>query len=233
MLGTWQKKIDKYIALTQFAKNKLENSSLKPYPNQIVVKPNFIPDPGANHSEREDFFLFVGRLSPEKGAKYLCEAFSGMPSQLIIAGDGPEKEDLEKEYGKSVNISFIGHKDRTAVMDLMKRCKALVIPSIWYEGLPFTMLEAFSMGTPVLASKLGGMEESIEPGINGFLFNPNDAKAITGCIMRFLDRIESNPGIYETTREVYLSKYHPESSYTAIMSIYEEVIRKKKKQSIR
>jgi glycosyltransferase involved in cell wall biosynthesis len=228
VIGTWQKKIDKFIALTNFARNKLEDSSLKPLPNQIVVKPNFIPDPGTNHSEREDFFLFVGRLSAEKGAKFLCEAFSQLQSNLIIAGDGPEKVELEKQYADCSNISFTGLLERNAVLDLMKKCKALIIPSIWYEGLPFTMLEAFSMGTPVLASRLGGMEESIEPGKNGFLFNPNDAPDITRCIMHFLGTIKSDPGIYHTTREIYLARYHPESNYNAIMNIYEEVIRKKK-----
>jgi glycosyltransferase involved in cell wall biosynthesis len=228
VIGTWQNKVDKYIALTNFAKNKLENSSLKPLPRQIVVKPNFVPDPGPNHSERDDFFLFVGRLSAEKGAKFLCEAFSQLQSKLVIAGDGPEKEGLEKEYAGCSNISFTGQLERNAALDLMKKCKALIIPSIWYEGLPFTMLEAFAMGTPVLASKLGGMEESIEPAKNGFLFKPNDAAEIIRCIMHFVETIKVDSGIYHSTREIYLAKYHPESNYNAIMSIYEEVISKKK-----
>ncbi len=227
LIGTWQKKVDKYIALTHFAKNKLDHSSLNPQPNQIVVKPNFIPDPGANHSVRENFFLFVGRLSPEKGANFLCEAFAKLQHQLIIAGDGPEKEKLEKQYSGFTNISFIGQRERTAVLNLMGKCKALIIPSLWYEGLPFTMLEAFSFGTPVLASKLGGMEESIDAGKNGFLFQPNDPASIIDCIMHFLESTKYDPGIYTTTREIYLRKYHPESNYNSIMNIYEEVIKRK------
>jgi glycosyltransferase involved in cell wall biosynthesis len=228
LIGTWQKKVDRYIALTQFAKSKLENSSLRPKSGQIVVKPNFVPDPGAQEATRAGFFLFVGRISAEKGVNFLCEAFSRLQSELIIAGDGPDRNILEKQFSASKNISFRGQLERKTVMELMKTCRALVIPSIWYEGLPFTMLEAFSLGTPVLASRLGGMQESIEPGANGLLFSPNDAQDIVNCITLFEEIIKTDQSIYNTTREIYLKNYHPESNYHATMQIYQSVINQKK-----
>ena len=222
---TWQEKVNNYIVLTAFAKSRLQGSSLKVDPGRLLIKPNFIPDPGQGSLPRENFFLFAGRLSIEKGVHVLLKAFEQLPSsRLVIAGEGPEKEILQNRYGSHTNITFAGKMDRAGLLDLMKRCRAVIFPSLWYEGLPFTILEAFATGTPVIASRLGSMEELISDQFNGLHFNPGDVQELQKCI----ETIESSgPGIerlYSNARQTYLELYHPDIHYRSIIPIYQTTI---------
>jgi glycosyltransferase involved in cell wall biosynthesis len=231
LTGTWQKKVDRYITPAIFMKTKLINSSLKLRGDQISIKRNFINDPGFTTGvERKNFFLFVGRLAIEKGIETIVEAISVLSAeQLIVVGDGPEKEKLLRRYSQSANINFIGKKQKPEVLSLMKECKALLFPSIWFEGLPLTIVEAFATGTPVLASRLGAMEEMVQPGVNGLLFDPGDARSITDSLNDFNNRIVSDDyTMYEGARNSYLNNYHPDKCYQQIIQIYQDVIKEKR-----
>jgi glycosyltransferase involved in cell wall biosynthesis len=219
----WQRWVENYIVLTPFAREKFQNSSLGAEPDQLVVKPNFVHDPGFTEESREPFFLFAGRISPEKGIRYLLEAFKNMPDKkLCIVGDGPDKEELTIRYATCLNIVFLGKKTSAEVLELMKKSQALVFPSIWYEGLPYVILEAFSTGTPVLASDLGAMHSMIRNGYNGLLFQPASAADIESAVRQLG---ELAPDIYRQARETYLQQYHPEIHFRSIMDIYENSIR--------
>lgn len=224
ILATWTNKVDKYIALTEFSKDILQNSSLNLKKNKISVKPNFVFDNEFRKQERENFFLFVGRISPEKGIHILLEIFANNPGiQLVIIGDGPEKEILQKMYLEYKNILFAGYKGKNEVLLYMKRAKALVFPSIWYEGLPFTIIEAFSTGTPVIASRLGSMAELITHNYNGFLFNIKDLLSLQSILLNF-EQFAQKYNIYNNSRQTYLEKYTPEKNLSIILSIYNEAI---------
>jgi glycosyltransferase involved in cell wall biosynthesis len=220
---TWQTKVGKYIVLTKFAKDKLFESSLGIPLEQLVVKPNFVADQGVGSLPREGFFLFAGRLSREKGLYTLLEAFRDMPGQtLIIAGEGPEKNLLEVEYQGSENIRFLGQLDRVELSVLMKKCRALVFPSLWYEGLPYVILEAFCAGTPVIASNLGAMSDLIKDGYNGMHFKPGNALDLKEAVRRFG---ENRNDLYANARQTYLDHYHPEIHYISVMEIYDTTIK--------
>ncbi len=225
-LGTWKKKVDKFIVLTEFSKSRFLNSSLEVPAERLVVKSNFVPDPGENHIDREDFFLFVGRLSAEKNAETVLKAFSsGMGGKIILIGDGPDREKLEKQFLGKGNITFAGALDRNMVLDHMKRCKALIFASTWYEGLPFTIIEAFASGTPVIASRLGSMVELIEDGYNGLHFEVGDMEDLKVKIEQLERLIEAGDRrIYSNARKTYLDRFHPEVHYQSIYSIYQSVI---------
>src|SRR5215207_5507044 len=99
-----------------------------------------------------------------------------MPGRkIMIIGDGPEKEFLQNQFRSYNNIRFRGQLNRTAVLDTMKKCKAFICPSIWYEVTPFTNFEAFATGTPVIASRLGSMINTIKNGYDGLHFIAGDA----------------------------------------------------------
>lgn len=222
-LGTWRSKVDIFITPSQFSRNKLLHSSLKPEPNKIEVKHNFIIDPGmTEHSQREAYYLFVGRLSAEKGVETMIKAWSLLPeANLVIAGDGPEGEHLRTKYADIANISFVGKKSRPEVLELMKHCKALIFPSIWYEGLPLTIIESLATGTPVLASSLGAMKEMITHGKNGLLFQPGDPKDLANAIITFNGTIANGVvDMYANARQTYLDEFHPNACYQQIMDIY-------------
>ena len=229
-LGTWKNKVATYIALTNFAREKFLNSSLDLNPDQIEVVPNFVVDPGVGSTPRKNFFLFVGRLSTEKGLTYLLEFFSQFSEEeIVVAGEGPLEQQLRQRYFQSKNIKFLGKASKLKIMELMKECKALIFPSIWYEGLPFTIVEALSTATPVLASRLGSMAEIIEDGSNGFHFNVNDEKDLGRTVQRFNQLNEEEHQIMRAAaRRSYELKYHPETHYQAIFSVYKKAIKKSK-----
>jgi glycosyltransferase involved in cell wall biosynthesis len=223
-LHTWQRKVDNYIVLTPFAKSRLVGSSFKVNPERMIVKPNFIPDPGQGNLPREDFFLFAGRLSASKGVHILLQAFARLSSRLIIVGEGPEKDMLLQPYASASNITFAGKRSRNELLDMMKRCKAVIFPSLWYEGLPFVILEAFATGTPIIASRLGTMAEVITHGFNGLHFTPGDATELKNAVEVMERAGPEVEQLYGNARQTYLEKYHPGIHYKSIMSIYETTI---------
>ena len=194
VLGTWKNKVSAYIALTEFQKQKMSLGGLPE--ERIFVKPNFVRLETGKVSVEYDipqspYVLFVGRLSPEKGCavllqawKYYLESFdftqNEFRTELLVVGDGPDKKSLEQwsEEHQLNQVRFTGKLPRDQVQALMKRAEFLILPSLWYEGFPMTIVEAFSCGTPVLASDLGGMKAIIEEGVNGRKCAAGDAREL-------------------------------------------------------
>ena len=199
IIGTWKNKVTLYIALTQFHKEKMIEGGLPE--NLIMVKPNFISEePEIMISDtlsiesNRPILLFVGRLSPEKGCSLLIHAWKKVEQKskkqplLLIAGDGPEKNLLEK-LCNSLNlkeIRFLGLQSREQIQYLMAKADLLIFPSLWYEGFPMTLVEALNRGLPVLASNIGSMQSIIVDGINGFKFKPGDIDNLVDCIKNAL-----------------------------------------------
>lgn len=233
---TWTSKINRFITPSAFLRTRLLDSSLQiKDENKIVVKRNFINDPGIGEvGERNDYYLFIGRLSTEKGIKFLLEAFSKLPHEkLLVAGDGPLKAELINAYSHYTNITFLGKQDKKEILRLLKHCRALVFPSIWYEGLPVTIIEAFATGTPVIASQLGAMEEMVKPGENGLLFEKENMEALVKSITMMNSlAAEKNNSMHKKARQLYLEYYSPEACYAEVLKIYTSVIAESSHTSI-
>ncbi|MEM4993365.1 glycosyltransferase family 4 protein [Priestia sp. SB1] len=235
MLGTWKNKVDRYIALTKFSKNKFVSSGI---PEQkITVKGNFLQE-NSNQvlklSGNSNNLIFVGRLSPEKGIQDLLEAWNLVSkkknSKLLIIGEGPEKNRLEKLYD-SENIVFLGKKNSDEVIIYMKEAKYLIVPSIWYEGFPMTIVEAYSVGTPVISSNIGSLKEVVINGETGFHFNYRDIDNLHQVLERALD-YELHDQMKENVLSNYKERYSEEINFKKIMLIYNEVIEEKKNGQI-
>lgn len=223
LYGTWRNKVSKFIVLTEFARSKFVESRLRVSQDQFMLKPNFIGDPGNGNESREDFFLFVGRLSQEKGIDTLLNAFRSSPHNLVIIGDGPMHEQVENfAHGKS-NVQYLGFQSKAAIMDRLKQAKALIIPSTWYEGFPITVLEAFATGTPVIGSRLGGIAEIVKDEFNGLLFEGGNQNSLIETLAKLqtLDR----KALSENARKTYLDNYTPEKNYRILMDIYTEAMK--------
>ena len=124
------------------------------------------------------FFLYVGRLTEEKGIPLLIRAWTehdALPP-LRIVGDRRLAPLVARVSADQPNIEFLGRVPRPAVLDLMRAARALVFPSEWYEGFPVTLVESFACGLPVIASRLGAMAEIVVDGTTGLLFEPGDAE---------------------------------------------------------
>jgi len=230
LIRTWDKNISRLIVLTQFAQSRFVGSSIRVDEQKLFIKPNFIPDPGLGETEREDFFLFVGRLSYEKGIDVLANAFAGLPTQkLVVIGDAADSQAEMARFLDNSNITLKGRLNKDGVLAYMKRCKALIFPSTWYEGLPFVIIEAFATGTPVIASRLGSMAELVNDKLNGFLFEPGNVTDLQEKIHLFLqtERQDRN-ALYENARTTYVQNFSPEKHYQTILTLYETVIAEKR-----
>lgn len=225
MLSTWTGKVNQYIVPSHFLKNKLQHSSLKLREQQVTVIPNLADDTGFDAAGRTPDFLFVGRISYEKGIDVLLDCFAANPDlSLVIAGDGPEKSNLLSRIRDIPGINYVGLQSKEQVLSLMKQSRALIFPSRWYEGLPLTIIEALSTGMPVIASDLGAMPEMVKDGYNGFLFPAGNSVALAERIRHFNAVADRSQELYLNARQAYLDHYHPETHYRSIMSLYETTI---------
>ncbi|GJD96795.1 glycosyltransferase family 4 protein [Methylobacterium iners] len=129
-------------------------------------------------------FLFVGRISTEKGAPIFAEAARRAGVRPVFVGDGPQRDDLAARYPEAV---MLGWKDAPAVRSLMRGARALVFPSVWYEGQPLTVYEALACGTPVIVSDACAGREAVEDGENGFWFRSGDPEALAAHLRRLSD----------------------------------------------
>ena len=227
-MGTWKNKVDTYIALTDFAKNKLADSSLGVPADKIIVKSNSVKDwtDQNNLPPRENFFLFVGRLSPEKGIDVLLKAMEQTHHQLEIIGDGPLREEVEKRIRTRSNIKYWGYQEKAFIIERLRKASALIFPSIWYEGLPNTILEAFSTGTPIIASDIGNINSIVTNNYNGLLFRTGDPESLLNKINIFSEGSGETKKLNDNARTTYLEKYTEQKSYNALMAIYDRTIKK-------
>ncbi|MCK9861963.1 glycosyltransferase family 4 protein [Paenibacillus sp. ATY16] len=236
MLGTWAKKVDKFISLTDFARNKFIEAGIPE--DLIVTKPNFITSM-RDTQEREinttKYLLFVGRVSLEKGVETLLEAWSGMVEKsnykLCIIGDGPEKERLEQLYSTDNSVVFLGKQEKESVLEYMQNSMYLIVPSLWYEGFPMTIIESYSMGTPVLASRIGSLQEVVVSGETGLHFNPGDIEDMRTVLLMAINYRDHE---YEKLREkvslIYQKNYTAEVNLKFITEIYNNVIEGKRNE---
>ncbi|MGV3706113.1 MAG: WecB/TagA/CpsF family glycosyltransferase [Arcticibacter sp.] len=223
-LKTWQS-VDRYITLNEFSKQLFLKSDLHLKESQIDVKANFVSDSGYNVKQRESYYLYVGRLSPEKGLPTLLAAFSNTSYKIRIVGDGPLRKNVEQAAKENENITYLGACSNESIRSLMKSANALIFPSIWFEGMPMTILEAFSTGTFVIGSKLGAMESLIADDYNGYLFTPGDILSLRANIARWesLDSLSRSIRSIHA-RQTYESHYTPENNLNKLLHIYSSTI---------
>lgn len=229
MLNTWPGNVDEFIALTRFSRRKVVESGLPQ--ERVTVKPNFVdPDPGQGGDAR-DYALFVGRLSPEKGAATMLRAWSRLvkPVPLRIAGSGPEQQALEQQARRDGlrNVEFLGHVPRESALGLLRDARFLVFPSVWYEGFPMTICEAFACGTPVICSRMGAMEELVEDNGTGLHFGPGNAEELAARVSWAWDHPDDMRRMGLAARREFEDKYTAERNHPLLLEIYSGAIARK------
>lgn len=216
--------VDCFIALTEFAKDKFVECGLPA--ERIVVKPNFARS-GSIGNETQSTrpqVLYAGRLTREKGVHVLIEAWREIPDvQLVIAGDGPEGAALEQIAPP--NVKFLGHCNRDKVNELMQSSSLLVVPSLWYEGFPMSVVEAMAMSLPVVASDIGSLGEIIQPGINGEQFQPGDVPELVAVLRKILSHPRRLDKLRCGARQAFERFYSEDVNLRQLEGIYEKQIR--------
>jgi glycosyltransferase involved in cell wall biosynthesis len=233
-MGSWQTKVDAYVALSEFARRKFIEGGLPA--ERIVVKPNFVAGDLTLRTQPGGYVLFVGRLSEEKGPQLLLSAWRGMRMKipLCIAGDGPLLEKLSREVGESSlgHIELVGRRTPDEVRALMRGARFLVFPSVWYEGFPMTIAEAFAGGLPVVASQLGSMAEIVQHGVTGLHFEPGVATDLAAKVEWAWDHPEELVRMGRAARAEYEAKYQPSTNYDILMNIYRVAIARRARQGV-
>jgi glycosyltransferase involved in cell wall biosynthesis len=229
-LRTWERKVDRFVALTEFSRSIFVRAGLPA--DKIRVKPNTISTAGpaptdAAHSRPQQSreVLFVGRLSPEKGIETLLRAWKLAQWQLAVIGDGPLADLVSRHATKGDGrLRYEGYLRQEEVNRAMRRAALLVMPSEWYEGFPLTIVEAFASGLPVVASRLGSMAEIVEDGRTGLHFTAGDARDLAEKVTWLVTHSQERLRMGTAARTVYEERYTPEANYEMLMGIYGEAI---------
>ncbi len=187
-LGLYRNKVDRIVVPSLFYRQKLIEWGWSP--EQLVHIPNFIDIDGfSTEWDESDYFVFAGRLAPEKGVDTLIRAAAMARRKLVIAGTGPEEERLKRlALDLDADATFTGHLSGGDLFRLIGQSQALVLPSEWYENAPISILEAYALGRPVIGTAIGGIPELIRDGETGLIVPPRTvdelASALTGMAAR-------------------------------------------------
>jgi len=217
-LGTYRNKVARYIALTEFCRGKFIEGGLPA--SRVAVKPNFVDIARPPDTPRRGG-LYVGRLSEEKGIDTLSQALCETDGVTIdVIGAGPQQQMAE---GRP-QLRMLGWLTPTDVHARMRNASYLVMPSIWYEGFPRTLVEAFANGLPVIASRLGSLAELVEHGRTGLLFEPSSPRELARQLAWADAFPEKMRVMGENARREYESKFSPRENYRALTAIYDDAI---------
>lgn len=217
-LGTWRHKVRRYVALNAFCRDLFVRGGLPA--ERVVIKPNFVDVVPAATGER-DGGLFVGRLSVEKGVGVLAAALRRQPDVAVdVIGAG----ECEAELAGVPNARRRGFLPLPEILQRMRRARWLLVPSLWYENFPRTIVEAYACGLPVIASRLGVLPELVDEGVTGLLFEPGSAEDLA----RVMHWAETHPDdmarMGAAARARYDDLYTPERNLQMLNSIYADAI---------
>lgn len=222
--GSYRELVNRYIALTHFAADRLGAGGLPRH--RLRVKPNFLSNPPAVGAGAGGYTVYAGRLSAEKGLRTLVSAWSRVRHvPLKIVGTGELLDEL-REQARSMNlpIDFLGFMPRDQVLRIVADAAVLVLPSEWYEGFPMVTLEAYAMGTPILASRIGSLQEIVKDGVTGTTFTPGDASDLAEKLEWLYGDPERLQAMRSAARTEFEAEYSAERNHRMLLNIYEEAI---------
>nr|WP_262918338.1 glycosyltransferase [Mucilaginibacter straminoryzae] len=223
-LGTWE--IPKrYLVLGDHSRILFSFSKVRKIASRIAVKPNFCYQVENVATEKSHYYFYAGRITEEKGIMTMLEAFAKNGLRLKIAGGGPMEEEVKAFIKNHPNIEFLGRQNREQMSELLSGATSLIFPSIWFETFGMIIIEAFSAGTPVIASSLGQLKELINDKVNGLQFAPGNAEDLQEKIAYFESLTDEERQQYgENARRKYLENYTPEKNAEQLISIYQELV---------
>lgn len=220
-------KIDFIISPSNFVGNMLKKQGIT---TEIKTIYNFVDMKKFEDYKIEDdnYAFYFGRLSVEKGIFNLIDAFAMQEhGKLYIAGSGPEKEKIE-EFIEQNNlhdrVRLLGFLSQDEVKKYIASSSFVVVPSIWYENCPFSILETLAIGKPVIGSKIGGIPELIEDNKNGFLYEYDDVLGLSRRISELFNNKKLRDKMSKKSKELAITKYDIEKYYEHLINVYEKLL---------
>lgn len=218
-LGTWHRKVTRYIALNEFCRGKFIAGGLPA--DRIEIKPNFVDQQAQPDWSGRAGGLYVGRLSIEKGVTTLIEAMKTLPGHgLQVIGSGPLEDELRPVAGDA----WLGARPFPEVLQRMSRAAFLVLPSTCYEGFPRTLVEAYACGVPVIGSRHGSLQELVDEGRTGLLFEPGNAAELAERIRWAQAHPEAMLAMGRQARAQYEARYTPQRNAAQLEDIYRKAM---------
>lgn len=236
-------RIDKVIAPSRFMRSKLIEGGWPE--DKVIFLQNFADDAilkrasnvGTDLTDRENpYLLFFGRLSVEKGVDTLLRAFDvALPNlpqdmRLVVVGDGPDADEfkaLASSLGCAARIEFAGYQTGEALQAYVERASLAISSSRWRENMPYSIVEAFAAGTPVIGTNIGGIPELVDEGETGFICEPGDVQSMADAISRgagaFLDR-PAYAGLQRNCRSYVMENCSREKFMSDLADLYKESI---------
>jgi len=223
--NVWHK-VNRFVVASEFTKEKYIESG---FPEEkISIKPHFVDIPQEPQVQREGYMLFVGRLSEEKGLNVLLKACRLLKDVSIrIVGSGPLEQNIRETISRNDldQVALSGFLESADFERVFRSARFLVLPSLCYENFPRVVAEAYSSGLPIVASRLGSMQELIRDGETGFLFNPRDANDLALKVREMVDHPDLLGEMQINARQEYLNRYTPEINFARLMDIYQQTIK--------
>ena len=214
---------NRFIAPSRFLKEQhrkmgFDVSNFKIIPNFVEYE-NFEP-----HYEPGDYALYFGRLSPEKGVKYLIEASAMTKIPLVIAGTGPDENAL-KSFAEKIggDVKFTGFIQGQELKNIIYNSRIAVLPSVCYENAPLMVLESFAAGKPVIASNIGGIQEIVGNDV-GILVEPKNPRFLADAIAKIWNDKNRIIEMGKNVRLLVEQKYSPNNHLEKVINLYNEVM---------
>jgi glycosyltransferase involved in cell wall biosynthesis len=217
------KYVDRFVFVGRFSYEKHNEFSAK-YRGKSSVLFNFTPIPPEAVSEKENYLLYLGRISDEKGIPVLMKAMQYFPDvKLKIVGTGPLLETLKRQ--SRPNIEFTGFKSGEELYDCIRKARFIIAPSETYENNTLVIIEAYTLGTPAIGSRIGGIPEFIQDGINGFLFEPSSVEQLKQAIGKALELSpEAYAAMCSEAQTFAANNFTEEAYYQKLIALYNDVI---------
>jgi glycosyltransferase involved in cell wall biosynthesis len=219
-----RERIDVFLAPSRFLQRKMIEGGIPA--ERVIYQPYFIyADHFVPHYEHEGYFLFMGQIIPVKGLSTLLAALRHIPAaRLIVAGRGSESDRMKALAARDkLKVSFVGFKSGEKLLQLIRGAMAVVVPSVWYENQPYAVTESFASGKPVVGSRIGGIEELIEDGVDGLLFDPKNPLDLADKL-RWIHRHPARVrDMGHAARKKIEHVFDPTRHYDDLMKIYRRI----------
>lgn len=226
------KYIDKFLTPSDAMKKLIVNADIGISEDKIRTVNNFLSEEELNTAPNYDnkgYFLYIGRLSKEKGVHYLLEAFKDLPKDinLHIVGSGAREKYLKEYVQKNnmTNVKFFGFLNHEEARKQYKDCIASIIPCNWFETFGMTIIESYINGKPVIGSKIAAIPEIIENNKTGFLFEPGNINQLKEAILTYWNNKQLSVEHGKNAYEKAIKKYTQEVYLKNLLEIYEGAIK--------
>ena len=211
--------VDAFVCPSAFMARKMKQGGFDESKLNVIC--NFV-DPvklsvfkGLSVNAERDYYLYVGRLSQEKGVETLLEVASQLSYRLKIAGGGPLTDELKAKYSKFTNIEFLGHQNAEQVSQLLVGAVVSIVPSEWYENNPLSVIESLCAGTPVIGANIGGIPELIGLG-DGLVFKSGDKAELS----KMINQAFSTEWDHDAIKKKSLERFSSDKYFELIREIY-------------